>query len=170
MEERMSEENAATEQSNEGGNDSGFTPPATQAELNKIIADRIARERAKTADYADLKAKAAKFDEIDAQSKSESEKAVERITAAETARIAAEARADRIEVALEKGLTPSQAKRLVGSTREELEADADELLKDLSESNKPRSPKPDPNQGRSGSGTASTADQFAAALEPHFTR
>lgn len=32
------------------------------------------------------------------------------------------------EVALEKGLTKTQAKRLVGSTREELEADADELI------------------------------------------
>lgn len=37
----------------------------------------------------------------------------------------------RLEVALEKGLTASQAKRLVGTTREELEADADELLADL---------------------------------------
>jgi hypothetical protein len=170
MEERMSEENAAPEQSNEGGNTSGFTPPASQDELNRIVAERVQRERAKYGDYNDLKAKAAKFDEIDAQSKSESEKAIERITAAETARAAAEARADRTEVALEKGLTPSQAKRLVGSTREELEADADELLKDLGDSNKPRSPKPDPNQGRSGAGAASTAEQFAAAIEPHFTR
>jgi hypothetical protein len=170
MEERMSEENAAPEQSNDGGNNSGFTPPATQEELNRIVTDRVNRVKAQFGDYNDLKAKAAKFDEIDQQSKSEAEKAAERITAAESARLAAEARADRIEVALEKGLTPSQAKRLVGSTREELEADADELLKDLGDSNKPRSPKPDPNQGRSGNGTASTAEQFAAAIEPHFTR
>lgn len=40
----------------------------------------------------------------------------------------AEARADRIEVAMEKGLTPAQAKRLQGETKEELEADADEIL------------------------------------------
>jgi hypothetical protein len=33
----------------------------------------------------------------------------------------------RREVADEKGLTPAQAKRLVGSTREELEADADDI-------------------------------------------
>jgi hypothetical protein len=166
----MSEENTAGEQSNEGGNDSGFTPPATQAELNKIIADRIARERAKFGDYNDLKSKAAKFDEIDAQNKSEVEKATERAAAVERERDDATARLNRLEVALDKGLTPSQAKRLVGSTREELEADADELLKDLGDSGKPRSPKPDPNQGRQGGGTASTADQFAAAIEPHFTR
>ena len=167
----MSEESTAPEQSNDGGNDnSGFTPPATQAELNKIISERVARERAKTADYADLKAKAARFDEIEQASKSEIEKVAEKATAVERERDQAQSRLNRLEVALEKGLSPSQAKRLVGDTREELEADADELLKDLGDSNKPRTPKPDPYQGRSGGGTASTADQFAAAIEPHFTR
>src|SRR5690606_14564777 len=34
----------------------------------------------------------------------------------------------RLEVAMAKGLTAAQARRLVGDTREELEADADELL------------------------------------------
>jgi len=34
----------------------------------------------------------------------------------------------RAEIATEKGLTPAQAKRLVGASREELEADADEIL------------------------------------------
>jgi hypothetical protein len=164
----MSEESTAPEQSNEGGN--GWTPPGSQEELNRIIAERIARERSKFGDYNDLKAKAAKFDEIDQQSKSEAEKSAERITAAETRATSAEARADRAEVALTKGLTLTQAKRLVGSTREELEADADELLKDLGDASKPRSPKPDPNQGRSGAGSASNADLFAAAIEPHFTR
>jgi hypothetical protein len=35
----------------------------------------------------------------------------------------------RVEVASEKGLSPAQAKRLNGATREELAADADEILK-----------------------------------------
>jgi hypothetical protein len=35
---------------------------------------------------------------------------------------------DRIEIGIEKGLTPKQAKRLQGTTKEELEADAEELL------------------------------------------
>lgn len=166
----MSEESTATEQSNDGGNNSGFTPPATQDELNRIVAERVARERGKYADYNDLKAKAAKFDEIDAQSKSEVEKATEKAAAIERERDQAQARLDRLEVALEKGLSPSQAKRLVGNTREELVADADELLKDLGDSNKPRTPKPDPNQGRTGTGPATTADQFAAAIEGSFTR
>lgn len=37
----------------------------------------------------------------------------------------------RYEVALEKGLTKKQAKRLVGNTKEELEADADDLLEEF---------------------------------------
>jgi cell division septum initiation protein DivIVA len=37
----------------------------------------------------------------------------------------------RLELALEHGLTKSQAKRLVGSTPEELQADAEELIADL---------------------------------------
>ncbi|WP_369147036.1 hypothetical protein [Streptomyces sp. R44] len=47
--------------------------------------------------------------------------------AAEAARDAAVAEALRIRVAAEKGLTPAQAERLRGSTKEELEADADAL-------------------------------------------
>lgn len=43
----------------------------------------------------------------------------------------AESIASKWEVGLEKGLTKSQAKRLVGSTREELEADADEMIAEL---------------------------------------
>ncbi|GGY88488.1 hypothetical protein CP967_31085 [Streptomyces nitrosporeus] len=58
--------------------------------------------------------------------------------AAETARQTAERERDearleavRITVAASKGLTPAQAARLQGSTKEELEADAEALLKDF---------------------------------------
>lgn len=67
---------------NESGASSGgsnFTPPASQEELNRIIEQRLARERGKFADYDDLKAKAAKFDEADAASKSELQKALDQI-------------------------------------------------------------------------------------------
>lgn len=49
----------------------------TQAEVDAIVGDRLKRERAKHADYSELKAKAARLDEIEAASKSELEKAVE---------------------------------------------------------------------------------------------
>lgn len=57
----------------------------------------------------------------------------------------------RAEVANDKGLTGEQAARLVGSTKDELAADAD-ALKSLFPST-PGTPKPDPSQGgRNGSG------------------
>jgi hypothetical protein len=62
------------------------------------------------------------------QEKSEGEKLADKLTAAEQRAVGAEQRALRMEVAQAKGLTASQAKRLVGATQEELEADADELL------------------------------------------
>ena len=51
---------------------------------------------------------------------------------------AAELRVAKFEIALDTGLTKSQALRLVGNTREELEADAEQLAKDLGiDSSKP---------------------------------
>ncbi|WP_181785078.1 hypothetical protein [Streptomyces phytophilus] len=60
--------------------------------------------------------------------KSAEEKLNEKLTAAERRAVDAEQRLLRSEVAAEKGLTAAQARRLVGATREELEADADDLL------------------------------------------
>lgn len=55
----------------------------------------------------------------------------------------------RAEVAAEKGLTPAQAARLQGATREELAADADALLELFAA----RTPAPDPSQGARSSST-----------------
>lgn len=51
---------------------------------------------------------------------------------------AATARADRFEVAATKGLSLSQARRLVGATKEELEADADEMRSELGLGDEPK--------------------------------
>lgn len=96
----------------------------------------------------ELRRKVKEFEDAD---KTELEKAT---TAAEEARKraeAAEANALRLEIASEKGLTPSQAKRLVGTTREELEADADELLETFGkpDDGKPKLPtRPKPSGGK----------------------
>lgn len=122
---------AATEAGNKSGETATadeFKPITSQDDLNTVVKDRLERERAKFKDYGDLKAKAEKFDEIQAASQTEQEKAAEALSGAERRATEAEARALRLEIAAEKGLTPAQAKRLVGSSREELEADADELL------------------------------------------
>lgn len=98
-------------------------PPAqtfTQADVDRIVRDRVQRERTKFADYDELKEKAGSATTLE-----------ERVAEIERTAKASEERAMRAEVANAKGLTPTQAKRLVGSTREELEADAAELLADL---------------------------------------
>lgn len=77
---------------------------------------------------AEAKGKVREFEDL---SKSEQEKLTERASELEKNLTTAESNAARYEIALEKGLTKSQAKRLVGSTREELEADAEDLLADL---------------------------------------
>lgn len=80
-----------------------------------------------------------KLKEYEDRDKTEVDKLNERLALAERRALDAE----RLEVALEKGLTRTQAKRLVGTTREELEADADELIADLGATNEPR---PSPTQ------------------------
>lgn len=71
----------------EGGNETSGETPAAGAEPKQItltskqLAERL--ERAKPTDYDDLKAKAARLDELEEASKSEVEKATERITKAE---------------------------------------------------------------------------------------
>jgi Spy/CpxP family protein refolding chaperone len=70
----------------------------------------------------------ARIREFEDRDKSDSEKLTDRLTAAEQRAMQAEQEAARLQVAYAKGLTPAQAKRLVGSTVEELEADADEIL------------------------------------------
>lgn len=65
----MSEESTAPE-----GGQSDFKPITSQDDLNRIIADRVSRERAKFADYGDLKAKAEKFEQVEAEKMTESQR------------------------------------------------------------------------------------------------
>lgn len=114
----------------------------------KALSEERAARKAAEAELA--KYRKADADKADAD-KSESEKRA----AAEQRAADAELKALRLEVGAEKGLKPSQIKRLVGATREELEADADELLADLGtpaakEPEKKPGPKPDPSQGPKG--------------------
>lgn len=101
-----------------------------QAEAEKWkTLSRKNEERAKAAEPA-----AKKLAEMEEANKTEIEKAQARADLAEKELNSTRIEALRNSVALDRKLTPSQAKRLVGSTREELEADADELLADLKNS------------------------------------
>ena len=102
-----------------------YTPPASQADLDRIVESRLARERQKYADYDDLKAKATKFDEAEQSNKTELQKALEAAAAAEKRATAAEASNLRATVAAAKGVP---ANLLTGTTEAELNASADALV------------------------------------------
>jgi hypothetical protein len=112
--------------STDDGKDEGATPePDPNAGAKKALdAERKARRDAER----QLKELSERLQEIEDRDKSEADKTAERLAAAEARATEAEAGLMRAHVAAAKGLTPDQAKRLVGTTQEELEADADVLL------------------------------------------
>lgn len=97
----------------------------TQAELDKVVADRLARERQKYEGFAELKEKAAKFDELEEASKTELQKATERAERLEqelkSLKKAEEVRTVRAKVAKEEGIPENL---LTGETEEECTAQA----------------------------------------------
>jgi hypothetical protein len=130
-----------TSDTQQGGNSStsGETPAAnefkpitTPAELDAFLKDRVARAERKAtekfADYKDLKAKAAKLDEIEQANLSELEKANGRITTAETERDTAKAESLRLRIAVTHGISLDDADLfLTGTDEETLTAQAKRL-------------------------------------------
>lgn len=165
----MSDESAETKtKAADGGQLSGgqsgtFTPPATQADLDRIIADRLARERAKFADYDDIKMKAAEYDKLVEASKTEAEKAAERLAELESKVKDYETReqvaAWKAEVSERTGVP---VKVLAGATREEIEAHAESLKELITQPE--QGPRPIPGEGSS-SALALNGDGIEAALK-----
>ncbi|CAN5837950.1 hypothetical protein BH24ACT5_BH24ACT5_04750 [soil metagenome] len=103
-----------------------YVPPATQADLDKIIGERLGKERAKYAGFDDLKAKADKLDDLEAKNKSELDKAQERAAAAERERDAARLEQLRYRIAAEFKIT-DVADAIAGNTEDEIKANAERL-------------------------------------------
>lgn len=129
----MSEQTAPTEGTEETNEQTTeFEPIASQDALDKIVQSRIARERAKFADYEELKAAAEKLSQIEEANKTEVEKVAERLAVAEKRAAELEMQVTRSAVAEAKS-DPAKgvvipAALLTGSTKEELEASADALI------------------------------------------
>lgn len=115
------------------------TDPKPEAEQLREM--RAALKKANK-EAADLRAK---FKEQEDKDKSEGERATAAAAEAEKRADAAEAKVLRLEVATSKGLSAAQAKRLVGSTQEELEADADEILESFKPADTTAPPSRKPN-------------------------
>ena len=107
--------------------------PATTVEPIQLPDDHplVKTLAAQKAELKEARAAKVKLTEIEEAAKSETQKLQDRAETAERELTATRLEVLRNSVALDNHLTPSQAKRLVGSTREELEADAKELLADL---------------------------------------
>lgn len=116
--------------------------------MKALKAEREANKQLK-AQIAELSEKVKAFEDKD---KTEAEKQAEQLAAAQKAAAESGRKAEQYEVAAAKGIPLAAASRLRGSTREEMEADADELLKLLSpkDTEGHRPPKPDGSQGKGG--------------------
>jgi hypothetical protein len=119
---------------NGGGGDGGnaWTPPASQEEFNRIITERIGRERSKYADYADLKNKATQFDQLTASQQTELQRAETARQAAEQTAQQASADLAKARAALKyKNLTDEDLDLLGTGTPEEMDARAKRLSERL---------------------------------------
>lgn len=116
------ENTAAAGETNDQGTE--FKAPATQADLDRIIQDRVARVKNQYADYDDLKAKAREVETLQS-----------RITELEATNTELDGKVKTFETEKERAALVSDvakekkvpANALRGNTREELEAHADTL-------------------------------------------
>lgn len=144
-----------------------FEPITSQDQLDKLITSRLAREKAKYADYEQLKSKAAQFDKLEEANKTELEKTQEQLTSEKKARTMAEVALLRYQIAAEQGLDAKAAGFLQGSTREELEASATELAQLVGTGSRAHI-QPDPTQGQEKKpGTNTGGDWLREALNTH---
>lgn len=102
-----------------------FQPITSQEALDKIIENRLKRERDKYPNYQEYKEKAAAFDEAESARKTQQEKDAERMAELEAENKALKNQELRLRIAEEKGV-PHHL--LHGDSEEELTKLADELL------------------------------------------
>lgn len=135
-----------------------FKTIETQEQLDIIIKDRLARqEKSVRAEYADydgikvqLEEKTKEANGLAEQLKSLTEKSNgfdAQLKAITEERDKARAELDKTEVALSKGLPTELISRITGSTKEEMEADAEKLAKLFKAQNAPPSFNPDQPSG-----------------------
>ncbi len=99
----------------------------TQAEVDQIVKDRLTRERAKYADYDELKAQAAEAEKSATQLDKIQKQMADMAERAEKSERAAMIR----EVADELKISVKQASRLTGKTKDELLSDGRDFLADF---------------------------------------
>lgn len=135
------------------------------SEAKTFDADYVKKLRDEAAKYrteAKANAEAAKkLAEIEEANSTEAEKQAKRLAEAEERAKALEVKAARAEVASETGIPADILAGPEDSTAEAIKAYAAKVIAFTEQSGKPRPPRPDANQGRSGNGVKTPADSFA---------
>lgn len=113
-----------------------YTPPATQGDLDRIITERVSRERSKYADYADLKAKAKQFDAAQDANKSETQKLTDQLQAVQQQLAARDVETMRLRVISKHNIPDEYASLVTGGDEQALEEQATLVGKLLAGSSK----------------------------------
>lgn len=154
------EENKTVEQGNE-------ERTFTQAELDAIVSDRLKRERMKTADYEQLKEKAARLDALEEANKTELQKAADKAAALQAEldglKKAEQLRAMREGVAKETGVP---VELLTGTTEDDCKEQAEKILTYAKAAGYPAVP--DGGEARTGKAKQTTRQQFADWFNNNF--
>lgn len=160
-----------------GDGKSQFTPPTSQEEFDRIIAQRLQRERANYADYDDLKKKAADLDKLREEQKTADEKALDAAKEEGRNEVRSVLAAERVSNALAKALTGRlpDAAALLDLDRSQFvkdggTADVEKIqawVEAHSTEVKQDGKKGDPGQGRQDEGNGSLAAGQAAYAARH---
>lgn len=102
----------------------GDSKTFSQSDVERIVGERLARQRAQFGDVDALKKKAEEYDKLAESQKTETQKLQEERDALKNDATTWQSKALRYEAAAKAGLDLKFAPRLQGSTLEELEADA----------------------------------------------
>lgn len=148
----------------------------TQAELERIIGDRLARAREQYADYDQLKEAAAELAKIRDGEKTEMQRLQEELAAEREARATAETTAStmkRTQYGMDKGLPRDLAELLTATDDEGLDAQIEKLLPHVApKASDQKFTKGDLRSGvtGSGSGSADPKERAAQAIRELFNR
>lgn len=153
----------------QGGESPAGEKTFSQSDVNRIVEDRLRREQAKYADYNDLRAKAAKFDEQEEANKSELQKATEANRKLES-QLAEQKHAGLVANAcLKHGIPAEFADLVTGDDEESIDKTAEKVAKLVSTQGKPpasgngRHPLDGEGNQPGGQGSMSIREQIAAA-------
>lgn len=170
----MSTHRRRTAEGNPHGRDTKMSEPAVPETDPAPATPAEAQPAPEPAQETDWKAEARKWEErakanktaaeklaeIEEANKTAEQKAAERLAAAESRAVELEQKADRAEVAAEKGVPVAL---IAGTTRAEMEASADALI--AFRGTGTSAPRPDPSQGASGQAHALNGDPLLDALK-----